>query len=273
MTQTSSGGILSVYGIRHATKSALRLAVASFRDDLRLTNDLFTLLYKITLLNKTVLFVHEGHMRRTRAARLQDASRQRRDQQKQELRQAILDAAGALFLEHGYEHFSLRQVAERIGYSATTIYLYFADKDDLLFTVADHGFARFGQCLTDAAASPGDPLQRLRALPQAYLQFGLYNPAYYQLMFMQRGDFLVGYRQGDRQPRIDTLRIVQDAIQHAMDAGMVRPGNAQHYADALWAAMHGVVALTISMPAFSVERAEVTAEILLNLVFESMIQS
>jgi AcrR family transcriptional regulator len=48
-------------------------------------------------------------------------------------RQAILTAAGALFLEQGYERFSLRKVAERIGYSPTTIYPYFRDKDDLLF--------------------------------------------------------------------------------------------------------------------------------------------
>lgn len=209
-------------------------------------------------------------MARTRAERLQDASRQRREQQKQEVREAILDAAGALFLEQGYERFSLRQVAERIGYSATTIYLYFNDKDDLLFTVADQGFDRFSQSLIDAAAHAHDPFERLHALPRAYLKFGLANPAYYQLMFMQRGDFLVGYRQGGRQPRIDTLRIVQDAIQAAMDAGVVRTGNAQQYADALWSTMHGIVSLSISMSTFSAERAQTTAEVALDLLFDSL---
>src|SRR3954454_21915364 len=96
----------------------------------------------------------------TRAERLRDASRQRRDQEKQDVRQAILDAAAELFREHGYEHFSLRQVAERIGYSPTTIYLYFDDKDDLLFTVADLGFTRFGEQLAEAAANTGDPAKR-----------------------------------------------------------------------------------------------------------------
>ena len=71
----------------------------------------------------------------TQAERLRQAIRHRRDQEKQELRQTILNAAGELFLEQGYERFSLRKVAERIGYSPTTIYLYFRDKDDLLFTV------------------------------------------------------------------------------------------------------------------------------------------
>ena len=89
----------------------------------------------------------------TQTQRLRQAIRHRRDQEKQELRQAILTAAGELFLEQGYERFSLRKVAERIGYSPTTIYLYFRDKDDLLFTVVDEGFVRFGQQLAAAAES------------------------------------------------------------------------------------------------------------------------
>src|SRR5436190_19184209 len=120
----------------------------------------------------------------TQAQRLQQAIRHRQNQEKLELRQAILREAGKLFLEQGYNHFSLRRVAERIGYSPTTIYLYFRDKDDLLFTVVDEGFARFGQQLA-AAASTEDPWERLIALGRAYVSFGLQNPVYYQLMFMQ----------------------------------------------------------------------------------------
>src|SRR5205807_9948129 len=86
----------------------------------------------------------------TQAERLRQAIRHRQAHEKQELRQAILTAAGELFLEQGYERFSLRKVAERIGYSPTTIYLYFHNKDDLLFTVVDEGFVRFGQQLAAA---------------------------------------------------------------------------------------------------------------------------
>src|SRR5436309_61027 len=112
----------------------------------------------------------------TQAQRLHKAIRHRQEQEKQELRQAILTASGELFLEQGYEHFSLRKVAERIGYSPTIIYLYFHDKDDLLFTVVDEGFARFGQQLAAAATSQEDPWERLIALGRAYVAFGLEYP-------------------------------------------------------------------------------------------------
>src|SRR5690349_20231477 len=184
----------------------------------------------------------------TRAERLREASRQRREQEKQDVRLAILDAAAELFREHGYERFSLRQVAERIGYSPTTIYLYFTDKDDLLFTVADAGFTRFGEQLVAAAASTVDPIGRLTAMGRAYIDFGIGNPAYYQLMFMQRGDFLMANKAGECEPRIDSSGVLQQAVRDAIDAGAVRSGDAASYADALWALVHGTVALAISMP-------------------------
>src|SRR2546427_9900091 len=100
----------------------------------------------------------------TQAERLRKAIRHRQAQEKQDLRQAILTAAGELFLEQGYERFSLRKVAERIGYSPTTIYLYFRDKDDLLFTVVDEGFERFGHQLAAAAARREARWRRLMGL-------------------------------------------------------------------------------------------------------------
>jgi AcrR family transcriptional regulator len=200
---------------------------------------------------------------------MQQASRQRREQQKQELRQAIVDAAAALFLEYGYQGFSLRQVAERIGYSATTIYLYFADKDDLLFTVAEDGFGRFGAQL-DAAAGASDPLERLHAIGRAYVDFGLANPAYYRLMFMERADFLMQFYGAERKPRLGTLDIVVQAVQEGLAAGLIRAAPPQALADALWAAVHGVVALHLALPIVDRARAEQAAEAVLQVMIAGM---
>src|SRR5436309_12294945 len=148
----------------------------------------------------------------TQEERLRQAIRHRQEQEKRELRQTILSAAGELFLEQGYERFSLRKVAERIGYSPTTIYLYFRDKDDLLFTVVDEGFVKFGQELAKAAASTEDLWKRLIALGRAYVNFGLQNPVYYQLMFVQRTDFLMHAQAGQSKPRIAGFRVLQKTV-------------------------------------------------------------
>jgi AcrR family transcriptional regulator len=206
----------------------------------------------------------------TRDERVRQASRQRREQQKQEVRQAILDAAATLFVAQGYQGFSMRQVAEQIGYSATTIYHHFADKDDLLFTVADEGFTRFGTQLIAAAQRETDPLARLEAIGRAYVAFGLNNPTYYELMFIERADFMLGYRAGERKPRLGSLDIVGQSIQEGINRRLIRPGDAAAYANALWAAVHGVVALHIAMPAGDRTRTEATADAVLQIVIDGL---
>jgi AcrR family transcriptional regulator len=196
----------------------------------------------------------------TRAERLRRAIRHRQEREKQELRQAILNAAGELFLEQGSGRFSLRKVAERIGYSPTTIYLYFRDKDDLLFTVVDEGFVQFGQQLVAVAESQVDPWERIIALGRAYVAFGLQNPVYYQLMFMQRADFLTQTPEGSSQPRIASFQVLRQAVQQAIDAGILRSGDVQSYSDVLRALVHGMVSLAISMPAFDASRMQRTME-------------
>lgn len=190
----------------------------------------------------------------TRTQRLRKATQERREQEKEQLKEAILKAAGELFLEHGYEGFSLRQIAEEIGYSPGTIYLYFKDKDDVLFSIADEGFRLFGEQIEAAAASTDDPHDRLHAVADAYVCFGMEHPVYYQLMFIQRCDYLMDGEEVDKEPRIAILRIWQEAVAGAIDAGLLPPGDPESTADALWGLTHGVLALGIRMPIFDQER-------------------
>ena len=187
----------------------------------------------------------------TRDERVRRASQARREQNKADLREQILAAAGEVFLERGYEQFSMRQVAERIGYSATTIYNYFENKDDLLFAVVDQGFERFSADLQAAAESETDPRDKLDAIGEAYVRFGLENPMYYELMFMRKTEFLLARRKGESQPRIAAFLALQQAIQEAVEAGVLPPGDVLDYSAFFWANVHGIVSMTIAMPHFT----------------------
>jgi AcrR family transcriptional regulator len=204
--------------------------------------------------------------------RLRQAIHQRQEQEKRALRQTILQAAAQLFLEHGYDHFSLRKVAERIGYSPTTIYIYFRNKDDLLFTVVNDGFTRFSQQLETAAACTDDPWERIMELGHTYITFGLQNPAYYQMMFLQRNDFLMQKPEGADQPRIQAFQILQNSIQQAIDAGVIRPGSAESYSDMLWAFMHGTISLAISVPLLDERRLQQVRDSIQQLLSQGLRQ-
>ena len=212
----------------------------------------------------------------TSAQRIRQATRERREQEKQELSQTILHTAGELFLEQGYEHFSLRQVAERIGYAPGTIYLYFKDKDEVLSRLASDGFARFEQVLAEAAHSETEPLARLRALGKAYITFGLQHPAAYQLMFVQRPEFLLEAQQKNEdicetEEDVDSaFRLLVDEVTQAMQAGVIRQGDIYGTCDALWAMVHGIVTIAIRFPDFGQERLDSAINVVMELLVNGL---
>ena len=108
---------------------------------------------------------------------------QRRLREKNELRLKILDAAREMFGAGGAEAVTLRGVAERIEYSATTIYQHFADKDALLRELCAADFQEFARVLKQAERL-GDPVERLSRMAAAYVDFGLQFPGHYRLMFL-----------------------------------------------------------------------------------------
>ncbi|RIH89323.1 TetR/AcrR family transcriptional regulator [Calidithermus roseus] len=184
----------------------------------------------------------------TRQERIRQRSAERRERSRQQTRQAILEAATQLFEREGYEGFSLRQVAEAIGYTPTTIYLYFKDKDDLLFAVCSQGFARFTQALQRAYDQHPDPLERLRALAWTYLEFGLSHPLHYQVMFMQRSEWALRASAPAGEVEGSTsYHILLQAVTEAMKAGKIRMGDPLETTNLVWSGMHGIVSLALSM--------------------------
>lgn len=70
-------------------------------------------------------------------------------------RDRILDVALELFTEHGYDKTSLRQIADRLGFSKAALYYHFASKGDIL--VALHLRLHDVGLRALAAAGQGEP--------------------------------------------------------------------------------------------------------------------
>src|SRR5271157_2262958 len=111
--------------------------------------------------------------------------KERRERERLETRDKILDAARELFVSEGYDGVSMRKVAEKIEYSPTAIYVHFADKLQLFRALCQEDFARLSQTFQGNAPLK-DPVQRLTQIGRAYIEFGVRFPHHYQLMFMTR---------------------------------------------------------------------------------------
>jgi AcrR family transcriptional regulator len=77
----------------------------------------------------------------------------------------------------------MRKLASRLGITAKTIYNYYQSKDELYLAVLTMGFEKLYNACLSAQHSQPDPLDQLRAMIRAYLDFGLDNPHLYNLMF------------------------------------------------------------------------------------------
>jgi AcrR family transcriptional regulator len=75
--------------------------------------------------------------RRTRIAHMTEAPREAREQQQPSTRERIQRTAIALFSEHGYEHTSLREIAEQLGVTKAALYYHFKTKEDIAASFFD----------------------------------------------------------------------------------------------------------------------------------------
>jgi len=174
----------------------------------------------------------------------------RRKQHQDELREKILDAARELFVEEGVEAVSMRKIADKIGYSATTLYNYYEDKESLLRALCD---ADFGT-LQDSFKKIGriaDPIERMRKLGQAYITFALKYPSHYRLMFMtprvHREDPCSDIDHGN--PDQDAYAFLRATVVEGLASGAFRDqyDDPDLLSQVVWSGVHGVASLHLIM--------------------------
>jgi len=161
-----------------------------------------------------------------------------------ELRAEILKAATSIIEECGPDCVTMREVAEKVGYSPTTIYLYFKDKSEVLKETVKLASEDLADALSSASVGPM-PLDELRQRGRAYLVWGVMHPGLYQLMFQQPGDI-----QWTEQELSETSRAgldTNDVIMRCIESGQIgQPTDIGVFLMALFAALHGTTSLAIS---------------------------
>ncbi|MBS1797481.1 MAG: TetR/AcrR family transcriptional regulator [Acidobacteria bacterium] len=178
---------------------------------------------------------------------------ERREREKHNLRQEILDAASELFAREGYANVSMRKIAEQIEYSPTTIYLYFKDKTDLLKQICEETFGKLIETVAAIErAGVGEPLDCLRKGMRAYIDFGLRHPYHYEVTLITP---LAGAINQEDYPYEGSagqqaFEYIVRQVGRGMELGQFRPGDVATVSQAIWAAIHGVTALMISHPDF-----------------------
>ena len=187
----------------------------------------------------------------------------RREQQRQAVRETILDAARDALAEGGQASFSMRKLAETIGCSPGTIYLYFKAKEDLLDRLVEEAFEKLLEQLEEVHDEQ-DAVRSLRRKLRAYVDFGLRFPNHYHVAFVMRPP--------GREP-VTTLRphaafdVLRAAVERCIEQRRFRTSDIESTSQLLWTAIHGITSLLIALPGFPwVERESLIDGVIDNAV-------
>ena len=157
-----------------------------------------------------------------------------------------------MLLSEGYTSLSMRKIAAAVGCTATSIYLYYKGKDDLIHALIDEGMEQLHDDLRATLAQGGDAGERLERLCRRYVEFGLENLEFYEVMFMLHPSHMERfpaerYRRARRNLDIftETLREATEGAEPAgTDAGLDR--ELALATTVLWSSLHGTISLLIA---------------------------
>jgi AcrR family transcriptional regulator len=187
-----------------------------------------------------------------------------------ERRPEILAAAKALFLADGYQAFTTRKLAARVGLSQTGLYVYFKSKEELLDTLCRQSFVALGDDFRRAVAGAGQGTSRLRALGLAYIQFGLSHPDEYRLTFLE-GPGLKKMQSHDLDDPsaqhgagASVFLIIRAELARLAEAGDLRPVDLTVATHTVWFGLHGLVSILIARPGYLRAERETLIEDLLD---------
>lgn len=115
----------------------------------------------------------------------QSAKDLRKQREADQRREAIIQVVRQLIRQGGLGEISLRKVAELAGYSTTVVYSLFEDKATLISQAMGEDLLALTQAMRRASDAASEPVDRLRAMARAYVDFGLRHPDEYAFVFMQ----------------------------------------------------------------------------------------
>jgi len=171
----------------------------------------------------------------------------RKAKEKEDLKALILKGAKKLFVEKGVEQTTIRSIANAIDYSVGTVYVYFKDKNAILHALHTQGFTQLNGDFK-VLYNVHDPMERLKAMGKAYIQFAVANPDMYDLMFSFKApmDFLDAVNAEEWNEGKATFDVLRTTVKQCMDTGHFTGHKLEPLAFMIWSLVHGMCSLEIS---------------------------
>jgi AcrR family transcriptional regulator len=171
-------------------------------------------------------------------------------------RRRILEAAERLFARGGYAGVSMRAVAKEAGCSPAALYTLFPHKRALLRNIWEEAFSALDDALEKAARGKRRPIETLKRLGRAFVDFWLAHPDHFRAIFLiedkvvEPGEL---YFVDTSQSLERLIGLFYKVAAEAIEAGEIAGDNPKMTIEIIFCALHGVTAGLISMPEYAWE--------------------
>ncbi|MEO6499009.1 MAG: TetR/AcrR family transcriptional regulator [Mucilaginibacter sp.] len=168
---------------------------------------------------------------------------ERRQRQKDEVRNDIIYAAWNMVKNEGWNSISIRKIADAIEYSVPVIYDHFENKEAIYLEFAKKGFRKLTEKVIVAKDEHTDPAKQIKAMADAYWDFAINNSELYQLMF---GIGMACCEIGKAMPEQEKFRhLVMEPIEALIKANGRTDINSCLKYHTFWSVMHGLISIKI----------------------------
>jgi len=108
---------------------------------------------------------------------------ERRQREKEEIKQRILEAARKIAHKDGWNSLTIRKIADEIEYTPPIVYEHFAGKEELIQEIIYSGFNKMHSEFNELKKNETDPKEIIKILSLNHWDFAFNNKELYQLMF------------------------------------------------------------------------------------------
>jgi AcrR family transcriptional regulator len=160
-----------------------------------------------------------------------------------ETRDRILSCACDLYLEDGWDGFSMRRLARSAGLTAPALYRHFEGKEHLLLEVVKEAYKVMAQYLHRALGGQS-PAERFGMAGKGYLEFALEHPRYYEILYSYIPYLGITELPGELEELVCGIhQFWLDRVRECIAAGLLEPEDPDVITRSFWALSHGLIAL------------------------------
>ena len=162
------------------------------------------------------------------------------------LREDILEVSRTLLIEKGFSKMSMRKIAAEADVTATSIYLHFKNKDELLLALIEDSIVHLAKALENSLNGQADAITKLYTLADAFLKFALERPQEYEIIYMVRPEEMPKFPKEKFQQVRKIYEMLAEIIQQGQEEGQLEVDDPLVSAYIVWAQLHGVVSVILS---------------------------